>query len=106
LHQQWGNKWQTQAGLFGHTAKFNFLKDVGQLWGMVSIQYEKNTALREFEIPIRNTAASALSAQAQCDVYWKNGVLSFFGTKLLNVSDELSIPISSWRLGTALTVAF
>ncbi len=106
LHQQWGNKWQTQAGLFGHTAKFNFLKDVGQLWGMVSVQYEKNTALREFEIPIRNTAASAWSAQAQCDVYWKNGVLSFFGTKLLNVSDELAIPISGFRLGTALTIAF
>jgi hypothetical protein len=106
LHAQWGNRWQTQCGVFTHSQKFNALGDVGQIWGMLSAQYEQNLALREFNAPVNNTAAYAISMQAQCDVYWKKGVLSFFGTKVLSVSDELAVPISGWRMGTSLTWAF
>ncbi len=105
LHAQWGNRWQSQLGVFSHTSKFNAFGDVGQIWGMFSTQYEQNMALREFNASVKNTAAYAISIQAQCDVYWKKGVLSFFGTKVLRVSDQLAIPISGWRVGTSLTLA-
>jgi hypothetical protein len=106
LRSQWGNRWQSQWGIFSHTKKFNAFRDVGQVWGMLTGQYEQNLALREFNASVKNTAAYAISIQAQCDVYWKTGVLGFFGTKVLSVSDQLAVPISGWRFGTSLTWAF